>query len=759
MALKITTTSSKNYLEDRANAIYPAFADNMPYESWSPTAKLDFFQLAAEGGSGYAWEILNGTLPPGLSMYSNGRIFGTPLKEGTYNFVVKVVSGKESATKALTFVVHPFRAQRMVKAKFGAYLNCGMMSEPRLVGAENIPVFEARTTKFNANEWVKAIKDMGCGILNYSAFSGDSVRMWPSTTPTQKEFKTKRNYLQELITACRAGGIMIEVYFAPDSIANGRDAKNADPSNVSGWHKRNVGLIRELSLMDIDGLWIDVGATDPSLYEKGAIEPDFFPWDEIAPIVRHNNPFITIAVNPGTAAPGNLWKYPLIDVVLFEGSAGTLHPTTLITAVPCIMQKKMAIQAVNILDTSFSWQTSQGIPHTPAKSTDAIIKNIKDNWAAGATYMLNWPVPPSGEVIHPAYKEPLKKIGAFVKASIRNKASGTNNFVRTAHFSARIHSSAKGQIGQQKTSVIAAPVSKKVAASAANARAAAENSTAKETSNYYRGMYFTVGEKDMIVNAIGRKFSGTSRDHELLIKKYWNDFPILSDVLKRDDKEENGFQYAEIPPLILKAGMTYYVAFKENQADEYYAHTFKQNPTSPDFTILGNMILNPNGDRKPVVQDGIGQLINFKYTLAENKTGNIALGKPIWFQHSKSGKILNPNAAIYYAFNATDGDSNSYAQASGDYQFVTVIDLLKDRMIKKVVVDFHNNGYATSLRVDVGKTMNEPTQVGGKENNNATHVEINFNPTSARFVFLKILKPDGPNQPGNAALIGSIGIF
>lgn len=61
-------------------------------------------QLSATGGDGdYRWSVSRGTLPPGLTMNSNGNITGTPTTVGSYTFTARVDDGEEnSASKVFT---------------------------------------------------------------------------------------------------------------------------------------------------------------------------------------------------------------------------------------------------------------------------------------------------------------------------------------------------------------------------------------------------------------------------------------------------------------------------------------------------------------------------------------------------------------------------------------------------------------------------------------------------------------------------------
>lgn len=55
-------------------------------------------QLTASGGSGpYTWSITEGTLPPGLSLTSEGVLSGTPSSPGTFNFVITATDTKKAS--------------------------------------------------------------------------------------------------------------------------------------------------------------------------------------------------------------------------------------------------------------------------------------------------------------------------------------------------------------------------------------------------------------------------------------------------------------------------------------------------------------------------------------------------------------------------------------------------------------------------------------------------------------------------------------
>jgi len=62
--------------------------------------------LQASGGGSQSWSLASGTLPPGLSLASNGVVSGTPTAAGTWGFTARVAGDGRAAERAFTIVVH-----------------------------------------------------------------------------------------------------------------------------------------------------------------------------------------------------------------------------------------------------------------------------------------------------------------------------------------------------------------------------------------------------------------------------------------------------------------------------------------------------------------------------------------------------------------------------------------------------------------------------------------------------------------------------
>lgn len=74
-------------------------------------------QLSAQGGTGsYRYEILSGSLPPGITLSEAGLLSGTATSAGTYNPVIRVLDAADSsamAEKAYTLTVTPLKVHHL----------------------------------------------------------------------------------------------------------------------------------------------------------------------------------------------------------------------------------------------------------------------------------------------------------------------------------------------------------------------------------------------------------------------------------------------------------------------------------------------------------------------------------------------------------------------------------------------------------------------------------------------------------------------
>lgn len=99
-----------NKLRDMVCTSFKITTETLPIgteETAYPSSTLE----ATDGTTPYTWTISSGSLPPGLSLSSDGKITGVPIADGSYNFTVKVEDSdspkKREATKGLTITINP----------------------------------------------------------------------------------------------------------------------------------------------------------------------------------------------------------------------------------------------------------------------------------------------------------------------------------------------------------------------------------------------------------------------------------------------------------------------------------------------------------------------------------------------------------------------------------------------------------------------------------------------------------------------------
>ena len=413
--LEILTVSDSEYLENPENAIYPAFVDNMPYESWTTKGKEAYYQIKCTGGKKpYHFELVNGALPDGLFLTDDGKIQGIPSVEETTEFTVKVTdSNGKSVSKALSMTANPYRAKWFEDARFGAMIQWTLWEDRNEARVNiDIPSYEKRIENWNADSWAEQLEQMNVKVLNMTFLPGDGIRMWPSKAPTQKELKTQRNMAKELIDACHKRGIKVIAYVAGDYSWIGafdKDLKTGTEYDLT------INMARELIELGIDGLWFDGG------WIKGIND-----FDRLVANIRATNPFVTIQNNPGIDFGGHMPGYPDVDIQIFEckeivDSANADQKTMddlLRVGFSSSVKKKTAVEVTGLLGPRWGWEKDPN-QRTKLKSVDAIIKNIQDNWDQGATYLLNWGVMDDGTLVDPVNIAPsLNKIMEWVDENI-----------------------------------------------------------------------------------------------------------------------------------------------------------------------------------------------------------------------------------------------------------------------------------------------------------------------------------------------------
>ena len=791
-ALAITTKSDSFYSEDKANSIYPVFADGLPYESWTADGKKPYFKLRAAGGRApYTYAVISGRLPEGLSLSQDGKLAGTAVNEGTSSFTVRVTDAAgNSADKELSMTVNPYRGKWFYDAKFGAMVQWGVFSLPA-AGiamsdyAANIQSFQSLISgRFNAEEWAQELENMGVGVFNWTVIAGDLIRMYPSQAASVKNASLSRDMVAEMIAALHRHGIKMVGYIAPEGSWSS-SSHDCDPSTGSV-SRLIINCIAELAEKGIDGVWIDAGWTG-----------GFVDWDVLVPTVRTINPFMTIQSNPSVSS-FTVTDYPNVDIQLFECTNLNTTDSALHTAHLLATDKKMALEQTMLLSQSWSPIADEYI----LKSTNGIISNIKSNWDNGATPLLVInPEPDGSSIVCAEEKQAVKTITDWVKANNTRASkphaslnsdtvySGAQQLTLTADSGDKIYYTLDGSVPTDgstlytgsitisESTVIRAAAYKQnsickseeltlniniTAATQAIKAASSVNVVDYETPDETRlsGMLITVGNRDIRLDSIGRYSDDVVKRHIAVYNENVDKGYVLWDNTEASYTED-GFAWYKISPVILKANQKYYVLMEE-RAGEEYAVTRMNN--TEGIYIDGGVFSDTTLTRMfgtGAYSEAPERHLNLKFRYAGDpvQSTNLAVGAKAEM-YGNSGIMYEPASVRNAAGNAIDGDPATAAVSSGEYAWDLVLDLREKKSIKRIKLYMSESNYATKLQIQ--SSNDKETWSTKKSYTSNSSFELEYKSTfafSARYIRIRALKPDGPDQEGGQMAIYEAEIY
>jgi len=100
------------------------------------------------------------------------------------------------------------------------------------------------------------------------------------------------------------------------------------------------------------------------------------------------------------------------------------------------------------------------------------------------------------------------------------------------------------------------------------------------------------------------------------------------------------------------------------------------------------------------------------------------------------------------------------AAGGGEYPWTYQVDLNRVARVDRVVVSFNPNGYATTFDVLVSADGTHWVTVAQKsDNSKAGPHALNFKPADTRYVRVRGIKPDGPDQPGGQMSITELEVY
>lgn len=132
----------------------------------------------------------------------------------------------------------------------------------------------------------------------------------------------------------------------------------------------------------------------------------------------------------------------------------------------------------------------------------------------------------------------------------------------------------------------------------------------------------------------------------------------------------------------------------------------------------------------------------------------------------KSAKLLSVDGShglvasgFAFARYGVDGNPHTIAQGAYEWAWAYEVDLGEAAPLRRVVVHFAPGGYATEYQLllsENGQDWAAVAEVAGCTGGTREH---EFEPVSARYVRIRAIKPDGPDQPGGQMGIAELEVY
>lgn len=183
---------------------------------------------------------------------------------------------------------------------------------------------------------------------------------------------------------------------------------------------------------------------------------------------------------------------------------------------------------------------------------------------------------------------------------------------------------------------------------------------------------------------------------------------------------------------------------------------------NPDDLTLNNIQVGSDGSGVPAaVIANAGLEPQYAY-LAAAPVGasakNLAAGTPAVAQYlDGSTATLQPESRLSYA---TDGDPDTYVQASGQFRWQLVVDLQRQVTLGYITVGMPQPHFATDFHVDASNDGTQWTTVGTVHDSGWGSIPVDFaSPLVTRYLRIVAEKPDDWSQRGDQMAISEIGAY
>jgi hypothetical protein len=150
--------------------------------------------------------------------------------------------------------------------------------------------------------------------------------------------------------------------------------------------------------------------------------------------------------------------------------------------------------------------------------------------------------------------------------------------------------------------------------------------------------------------------------------------------------------------------------------------------------------------------------VSLQTLLKPDTTGNLARNKPYKLLNG-TGDTEMGYSGKGYGFHGNDGLMVSTVAAGGSWAWIYEVDLQKVYEIDHIKVAFSNMGYPTEYRVLISEDGKEWQEVAAVEKAMGEAYDGKFSSRPARYVRVRSLKPDGPNQVGAQMNIAELEVY
>ncbi|NPV45854.1 MAG: hypothetical protein HPY69_02750 [Armatimonadetes bacterium] len=138
--------------------------------------------------------------------------------------------------------------------------------------------------------------------------------------------------------------------------------------------------------------------------------------------------------------------------------------------------------------------------------------------------------------------------------------------------------------------------------------------------------------------------------------------------------------------------------------------------------------------------------------------GNLAFRKQARLLSLDGSHELVVNGGVHHPRRGVDGRLDTVAQAGGEWPWTYEVDLVDTVPVSRIKVTF-GSGYATELELCLSADRQTWQTVARKADHDGTPYEVTFEPVTARYVRVRAIKPDGPDQPGTQMSVAELEVY